>query len=79
MDHIEKVLDFNGRKKPAEMERVKKYILVNYGEDCGVKLQHGTLVVAATSASLAATLHVEKQKIISECNVDLPLRFVIKN
>ncbi|HEX5394787.1 MAG TPA: hypothetical protein VFW52_00265 [Candidatus Saccharimonadales bacterium] len=54
---------------PDEVSLIKDYVKRRYKSGCSVKLQRGALVVSVPSSALAATLHLERQKLIKACNL----------
>jgi outer membrane protein assembly factor BamA len=73
---MESLQDILGRKdftKPDEIEIIKNYIQKNYGSNSQVKLQRGTLIVSVASSSLAASLQLERYKMIKACKIEKKL------
>lgn len=63
---------------PDEVTAVKDYVMLKYKADCSVKLQRGALIVSVPNSSLAATLQLERPKIIKACKIT-DLKLVIRN
>ncbi len=78
MDSLQEIL---GKKKftpPDEVALIKDYVRRVYKSGCSVKLQRGALIVSVPSAALAATMHLERQKLIKSCNIS-DKKLVIRN
>jgi hypothetical protein len=63
---------------PDEIALIKDYVWRRYKSGCSVKLQRGALIVSVPSAALAATMHLERQKLIKTCNLGSK-KLVIRN
>ena len=77
MDSLQNILGQKSFIKPDEMQAVRDYISRQYGSNSSVKLINGALIVSVPNSSLAATLQLERQKIIEVCGVKNKL--VIRN
>ena len=78
MDSLQEIL---GRKKftaPDEIGLIKNYVRRKYKSNCSVKSQRGALIVSVPNAALAATIQLERQKMIKTCNLD-GKKLVIQN
>lgn len=75
LQHILSTKKFN---KPDEIGAIKDYVLAKYKSSCRVKLQRGALIVNVPSSALAATLQLERQKMIRACNLG-GKKLVIRN
>lgn len=69
MDSLQDILGKKNFTPPDEVDAVKDYILRRYGSKSRVKLERGALIVNVPGSALAATLHLERQKIIDNCHV----------
>lgn len=63
---------------PNEIEVIKDYIKRVYKNRCYVKLQRGALIVSVPNAALAATIQLERQRLIASCNLK-DKKLVIRN
>ena len=81
MNVVESLRDILRSKKfvrPDEISSIKDYVRRNYKSNCSVKLSRGTVIVSVPNAALAATLQLERQKIIEACNLK-DKKLVIRN
>lgn len=78
MESLQKILSTKKFTPPDEIGAVKNYVQQKYKRDCSVKLKHGALIVSVPNSALAATLQLERQKIIKACNLG-DLKLVIRN
>lgn len=69
MDSLQDILGKKDFTPPDEVGAVKDYIMRRYGSKSRVKLERGALIVSVPGSALAATLHLERQQIIANCNV----------
>lgn len=69
MDSLQEILGRRDYTPPDEVEAVKDYVLRRYKSKSYVKLQRGALIVSVPSSALAATLQLERQKLIDSCNI----------
>jgi hypothetical protein len=75
MDSLQEIMGKKNFTPPDEMAAVKDYIKRRYNSFSRVKLERDVLIVSVPSAALAATLHLEKNKIIRSCSVTKKLVF----
>lgn len=54
---------------PDEMTAIKDYIQKHYQSSCQVKLQRDALIVSVPNSALAATVYLERQKLIDACKL----------
>jgi hypothetical protein len=69
MDSIGDVLGKKDFTPPDEIALIKDYILRRYKSYSTVKLQNGNLVVGVKNSALAATIHLERQRLIESCGI----------
>lgn len=78
MDSLQEIL---GKKKftaPDELSAIKDYVQRRYKSDCKIKLERGAVIVNVRNAALAATLQLERPKIIKACGLK-DKKLVIRN
>lgn len=81
MDVVESLRDILSQRKlvqPDEIGVIKNYVKRKYKANCSVKLQRGALIVSVPNSALAATLQLERQKLIAACNLG-DKKLVIRN
>ena len=78
MDSLQEILSTKKINPPDEFSAIKDYVQQKYKATCSVKLQRGALIVSVPNAALAATLQLERQKIIKACNLT-EKKLVIRN
>ncbi len=78
MDSLQEILARKQLTKPDEITAVKDYVMLKYRADCRVKIERKILIISVPNSALAATLQLERQKIIKACNLG-DLRLVIRN
>ena len=81
MDVVESLRDIlSGKKlaKPDEIGVIKDYVLRKYKSNCSVKLSRGAVIVSVPNSALAATIQLERQKLIAACNLG-DKKLVIRN
>jgi len=69
---VESLQEILNRKKftpPDEISVIKNYVRRKYKSNCSVKLQRGALIVGVYNSALAATIQLERQKMITACNL----------
>lgn len=69
MESLQEILSRRDFKPPDEIETIKQYILRRYGSKSSVKIQRGALVVSVRSSALAATLQLERRRLIEACRL----------
>jgi hypothetical protein len=69
MDSLREILNQKKLVQPDEMGAIKEYVRQKYKSDCSVKMSRGTLIVSVPNSALAATLQLERQKLIKACNL----------
>ena len=78
MESLQEILGKKSFSPPDEVGAIKDYVKRKYRAACRVKLQQGALIVSVPSAALAATLQLERQKLIKDCNLG-STKLVIRN
>ncbi|MEX1059184.1 MAG: hypothetical protein WEC17_02020 [Candidatus Saccharimonadales bacterium] len=81
MKSVESLRDIlSGKKlaKPDEIGVIKDYVRQKYKNNCSVKLQRGVIILSVPNAALAATMQLERQKMIKACNLG-DKKLVIRN
>ena len=69
MDSIGDVLGKKEFTPPDEIALIKDYVERRYKSKCFIKLQNGNLVLGVKSSALAATIHLERQRLIEACGI----------
>ncbi len=78
VESLQNILSTKKFTPPDEISAVKNYVLAKYKSGCRVKLQRGTLILSVPNSALAATLQLERQKIIKACKLG-DKKLVIRN
>lgn len=69
VDSLQDILGQKSFTPPDEMSALKDYVKRNYGRSCRVKIDKQVIVLSVPSSALAATLQMEKPKIIQTCGL----------
>lgn len=69
MDSLQEILGKRDYSPPDEVEAIRGYIERRYKSKCYIKLQRDALIVSVRSSALAATLQLERQRMIETCNI----------
>ena len=69
MDSLQEILNHKKFTAPDEIGLIKDYVRQKYKSNCSVKSQRGALIVSVPNAALAATIQLERQKMIKACNL----------
>ena len=77
MDSLQDILSKKQFAPPDEMAQLKEYIKRRYNRPCSVKLERGALILSVRGSALAATLQLERERIIEAC--DLKQKLVIRS
>jgi hypothetical protein len=78
MDNLSDLLAHRSAPKaPEESERIKAYVQKTYTETCSVVLSEHLITIIVAHAALAATLHMELQKLRTACKIDKKIRIRI--
>lgn len=78
MESLRDILSSKKLVQPDEISIIKDYVRRKYKSGCSVKLQRGALIVNVPNSALAATLQLERQKLIAACNLG-DKQLVIRN
>jgi hypothetical protein len=69
---IESLQDILGKRDftpPDDFSAVREYVLRRYKSKCYVKVQRDALILTVRSSALAATLQLDRQRLIEACNL----------
>lgn len=70
MDSLQDILGARGDfKPPDEFKAVRDYVLRRYKSNCYVKIQRDSLIITVRSSALAATIQLERQRLIESCHL----------
>ena len=69
MDSLQDILGSKKFTPPDEMDAIKNYVKDKYKAVAQVKLSRGALIVSVPNSALAATLHLEREKMIDACKI----------
>ena len=78
MDSLQEILSRKKFSPPDEIGAIKDYVSRKYKANCSVRLQRGALIVSMPGAALAATLQLERQKMVKACRLE-GKKLVIRN
>ena len=78
MDSLQDILNRKKFTPPDEISVIKDYVRRKYKANCSVKLQREAVIVSVSNSGLAATLQLERQKLIATCNLG-DKKLVIRN
>ncbi|HLG91175.1 MAG TPA: hypothetical protein VI336_03410 [Candidatus Saccharimonadales bacterium] len=78
MDSLQDILDRKKFTPPDEIEPIKDYVRRKYKAACSVKFQRGAIIVSVPNSALAATMQLERQKMVEACKLG-GKRLVIRN
>jgi hypothetical protein len=78
VESIKQILASKKLTKPDEIGAIKDYVRQNYKSACRVKLHRGAFIISVPNSALAATLQLERQKLITACNLGNK-KLVIRN
>jgi len=78
VESLQNILKSKKIVQPDEIGVIKDYVQRKYKSACSVKLQRGALIVNVPNAALAATIQLERQKLIAACNLG-DKKLVIRN
>jgi hypothetical protein len=67
MDSLQDIMGGKKFVKPNEMTAIKEYIKRRYDSVCRVKVDKNAIIVSVPSATLAATIYLERQTLIEHC------------
>ncbi len=69
MDSLQDILGKKSFVPPDEFKDVREYIRRRYNSNCYVKIQRDALIVTVKGSALAATIQLERQRLIEECHL----------
>ena len=69
MDSLQDILADKTFAPPDEMALLKDYVLRRYNRPCTVRQERGALVLSVRGSALAATLQLERERIIEACAI----------
>lgn len=69
MESLQDILGQKNFTPPDEIAVVKEYVLRRYNKPCSVKLQRGALILSVRGSALAATIQLERNRLIEVCNL----------
>jgi hypothetical protein len=70
MDSLQDILGKKDFRPPDEIASVKEYIKRRYKSPSTVRVERDVLIVRVPSSALAATLHLEQNRMIEACNIN---------
>lgn len=73
MDSLQEILGKKNFVPPNEMQALREYVKRRYNSNSYVKLQRDAIILSVQSSTLAATLQLERNNIIQECNLSKKL------
>jgi hypothetical protein len=69
MDSLQDILGKKTFDEPDEVSALQNYVKSRYKSDSSVRLQRDSLILSVPNSALAATLQLNRQQIIKECNL----------
>lgn len=76
MDSLQDILGKKDFTPPDEISAVKDYIKRRYHSPAKVKIEKTAIIISVPSSALAATIYLERQSLIEQCN--LKQRLVVR-
>jgi hypothetical protein len=73
MDSLQDILGKRDFKPPDEFTAVREYILRRYNSKSYVKIQRDAIIITVRSSALAATLQMDRQRLIDACHLEKKL------
>ena len=73
MDSLQEIMGKKNFKAPDEFGAVREYVMRRYKSKCYVSIQRDTIVITVGSSALAASIQMEKQRLIEACHLDKKL------
>jgi hypothetical protein len=70
MDSLQDILGKKDFTPPDEIASVKEYIKRRYKSPSTVRVERDVLIVRVPSSALAATLHLEQNRMIEACHIN---------
>ena len=69
MDSLQDILGQKNFAPPDEIAVVKDYVLRRYNRPCSIRLERDTLILSVRGSALAATIQLERNRLIEACNI----------
>ncbi len=69
MDSLQEILGKRDFTPPDEVAAVKEFISRRYKSNSYVRVERDVLIVRVRSSALAATLHLEQNRMIEACRI----------
>jgi len=69
MDSLQEILSKKDFTPPDEIAAVKEYIARRYNSSSTVRVERNVLIVRVPSGALAATLQLERRRMIEACRI----------
>jgi hypothetical protein len=76
MDSLQDILGQKDFTPPDEIAAIKDYIKRRYDSPVRIKIEKKAIIVSVPSSALAATIYLERQSLIEQCN--LKQRLVVR-
>jgi hypothetical protein len=73
VDSLQEILGQKNFIPPNDMQALREYVLRRYKANSYVKLQRDAIILSVSSSALAATLQLERDRIIEACNLSKKL------
>jgi hypothetical protein len=67
MESLQDIMSQRSFAPPDEMAVVKDYVQRRYKRTCKVRLERGALILSVRGSALAATIQLERNKLIEVC------------
>jgi hypothetical protein len=77
VDSLQEILGHKNFNPPDEITAIKEYIKRRYNSPARVKVEKSAIIVSVPSSALAATIYLERQSLIEQCN--LKQRLVVRS
>jgi hypothetical protein len=69
MDSLQDILGNKNFSPPDEITALKDYVFRRYSSRATVKISREAIILSVPSAALAATLQLEREKVIKACGL----------
>jgi hypothetical protein len=76
VDSLQDILGHKSFTPPDEIQAIKDYIKRRYDSPARIKIEKSAIIVSVPSPTLAATIYLERQSLIDQCN--LKQRLVVR-
>jgi hypothetical protein len=73
MDSLQDILGKKNFTPPDEVTIIRDYIKRRYDSNSYVKIEKTAIIVSVPSSTLAATIYLERQTLVEQCNIKLRL------